>query len=74
MAFSPRAYPELIGIVGDVPLVAPSDRLVFYLAAIAHMADRPLHDRRSHAVLDYVIALDDSTDMRVAILLAKGIS
>ena len=73
-----RFRPELIGIVGDVLLVATSDCLVFYLAmtlpAIAHVADHPLHDRRLYAVLDYVIALDDSTDMRAAILLARRIS
>jgi len=74
LAVLPRAYPELIGILGDVLLIVTSDHLVFYLAAIAHMADRPLHDRRSYAVLDYVIALDDSTDMRAAILLARRIS
>jgi len=44
------------------------------LPAIAHIADLPLHDRRLYAVLDYVIALDDLTDMRVAILLARRIS
>jgi len=73
-----RFRPELIGIVGDVLLVATSDRLVFYLAmtlpAIAHMANRLLHDRRSYAVLDHVIALDDSTDMRAVILLPRRIS
>ena len=70
--------PELIGIVGDVLLVAMSDRLVFHLAmtvsALAHVADRPLHDRRLCALLDHVIALDDPTGTRAAIPLARRIS
>jgi len=34
----------------------------------------PLHDRRLYAILNYVIALDDSTYMRAAIFLARRIS
>ena len=70
--------PELIGIVGDVLLVSMPDRLVFHLAmtlpAVAYVADRPLHDRRLCALLDHVIALDDPTGTRAAILLARRIS